>query len=171
MIKLETSFISGDGGFYQDPLTYKQLKRTHKVALYERSRNGSVKDYEVFIVKVDPKGKKIFDKVLEDDREKYPSSGQFGFLAWSYINLKSAEDRFDKLEREENVPDGEKEKKKELTLPFGEFTVTELAEKNKVLYPIASFFIKTALETQIIKFLREEHRAVRGKASKIYAKA
>lgn len=169
MIELEKEFVSGDGGFSTDPLTYKQLMRTKTVALYERSRDGVVKDYEVFNIKVDPKGKKIFDQVLEDDREKYPSSGVFGFSAWSFNSLGGAKARYELLVKESEAP--EAEEKKDLLIPVGEFTVTELAEFNHVQYPTASLFVKESLEGQIIKFLREEQRNAKGKKSKIYTKA
>ncbi len=170
MIQLETTFVSGEGGFSQDLLTYTQVKRTDKVALYERSRDGSVKDYEVFIIKVDPKGKKIFDQVLEDDREKYPSNNSFGFTAWSYNNKKAAEARFEQLCKEATAPE-EEEEEKTLIIPDTEFTIGELAEKNSTNYPTAFLFVKAGLEAKTIKFLREERRAAKGKASKIYAKA
>lgn len=164
MITLKTEFISGDGGFSSDPLTYKQVKRTQSIALYERSRNGKTMDYEVFIIKIDKKGKQIFDKTLEDDREKYPSNNCFGFSAWSFGNLQSAEKRFDALVKSENA---EPEEKKEIVIPNEEFTTTELADKNKVNYITASNFIKNAKN---IKFVREERRNLKGKMSKIYKK-
>lgn len=170
MIKLETTFVSGEGGFSQDPLTYTQLKRTEKVAIYERSRNGSVKDYEVFFIKVDPKGKKIFQQVLEDDREKYPSNNSFGFTAWSFNSKVAAMRRYEQLCKEVDAPE-EEEEEKPLIIPDTEFTVGELAEKNNTNYPTAFLFVKAAVENGSVKFLREERRAAKGKASKIYAKA
>lgn len=97
MIKLQETFVSGVGGFTADPLTYTQLCRNEGAAVYERSRNGKIKDYEVFFIKVEPKGKKIFDQVLEDDREVYPNTSQFGHIAWSFGNIGAAMDRFKRL--------------------------------------------------------------------------
>lgn len=177
MIKLEVKFVSGEGGFASDPLTYTQLKRTDKVALYERSRDGKVKDYEVFFIKVDPKGKvqkfpNGVTKVLEDDREKYATSSQFGFIAWSFNSLGAAERRFEELCKEANTPEEEEEESKELTIPVGEFTVGEFASKNDVNYATAFLFIKDAVDNKkTIKFLREERRAAKGKPSKIFSKA
>jgi hypothetical protein len=170
MIKLETKFVSGDGGFSQDPLTYTQIKRTDTVALYERSRDGRAMDFEVFIVKVDPKGKQIFATVLEDDREKYPSSGVFGFSAWSCINLEQAMVHYDRLIKEQSNPQ-EPAAKQVLIIPDGEFTLGELAEKNNVQYSVAFLFNKAALEAGSVRYLREERRNAKGKPSKIYAKA
>lgn len=88
MIRLRTKFVSGAGGFTgKDRLTYTQLKRNDVAAVYERSRDGKVYDYEVFLIKVKkagtyklPNGKV---QVLEEDTEQYPSSSQFGLSAWS----------------------------------------------------------------------------------------
>lgn len=171
MIQLETTFVSGEGGFSQDPLTYTQLIRTDKVAIYERSRDGKVKDYEVFFVKVDPKGKKIFNTVLEDDREKYPSNEQFGRIAWSFSSKGGALQRYEELCKKAETPAEEEESVKELLFPVGEFSTTELAEFNKVPYPNASIFVKTSLEAGTIKFVKEERRNIKGKATKLYAKA
>ena len=78
MIKLEKTFVSGDGGFSNDPLTYTLVERTESAAVYERSRQGMIKDYEVFKIRVLEKGKKIFTKIVQEDTEQYPSSEQFG---------------------------------------------------------------------------------------------
>jgi hypothetical protein len=188
MIEVEKEFVSGDGGFSANPLTYKQLQRSGTVALYERSRDGKIKDYEVIIIKMDPKGKvqKFPDivkkdengkeisripgsvKVLEDDTEKYPTSSQWGHLAWSFHALGGAEDKFDSVVKSETAPE---EKEVKLTLPDGEFTTTELATYNKVPYPSAANFVKKSLAAKTIKLLRTEQRAAKGKESNIYIKA
>lgn len=97
MIELEKEFVSGAGGFSDKPLTYTQLKRNEKVAVYMRSRDGKPYDYETFLIKVKPKGTRIFQKVLEDDEECYPSCSQFGRIAWSYGNVGMAMLRFHEL--------------------------------------------------------------------------
>lgn len=176
MIELEKQFTSGEGGYSADPLTYTQVQRTDKVALYSRGRDGKVMDYEVFFIKIEPKGKVSkfpggVVKVTPDDKELYPSSGQWGRIAWSCANLTVAKERFDELNKQANAPEDEESVTESLTIPVGEFTVTELATANKIEYPIASVFVKTQLELGSIKFLREERRAAKGKASKIYAKA
>ncbi len=179
MIQLEKEFVSGDGGFSTNPLTYKQVKRTESVALYERSFEGKLRDYEVFIIRVDPKGKvqkfpNGITKTLEDDTEKYPSSGQWGRLAWSAVTIEQAMRRFDNLvaagiqaaEEEENPTP-----KEAIVIPLGEFTVGELATKNNIEYAPAFLFIKAELTKGAVKFLREERRNAKGKASKIYIRA
>ncbi len=175
MKSLETTFVSGDGGFASAPLTYHQVKRSAKCAIYERSRDGSVKDYEVFIIRVEPKGKilkfpKGITKLVEDDTENYPATSNFGRTAWSFGNLKAAERRFEELDKAENLPEEEEEPEKTFNIPLGEFTVTEFASFNELLYPQAFLFIKEAVENKTITVLREERRALKGKKSKIYAK-
>ena len=97
MIRLEETFTSGAGGF-NPPLTYKQLCRNESVAVYERyNPDGRIKDYEVFNIQVHQKGKMIFNQVLEEDREVYPGSSQFGQTAWSFGNVGAAMDRFKRL--------------------------------------------------------------------------
>jgi hypothetical protein len=117
MKTLQTEFISGDGGFSANPLTYKQLARNQNYAIYERSRDGEVKDYEVFKIRILPKGHKIFAKILEDDEEQYPSTGQFGVSAWSFggkFGLERAMNRYKSLN---NKSLEEPVKKAKITLP------------------------------------------------------
>ncbi len=102
MIQLREQFVSGAGGFTgKDRLTYTQLKRNEKAAVYERSRDGKPYDYEAFLIKIKkagvyklPKGK---TQTLVEDTEQYPSSSQFGFVAWSYGNVGMAMHRFHEL--------------------------------------------------------------------------
>lgn len=114
MIELEKEFNSGAGGFSDNPLSYTQLKRNEKAAVYMRSRNGQPYDYEAFLIKIDKKGKTTkfpngTVKVLEDDMEKYPSCSQFGRIAWSFCNISMAMLRFHELthgEVKEELTDG-----------------------------------------------------------------
>lgn len=101
---LDVNFISGDGGFGADPLTYKQLVRNDKFAVYERSRDGVVKDYETIKIKVLKAGTRIFKQVLDADEERYPGTSEFGKTAWSYggvpsAALSAAMDKFEKLSK------------------------------------------------------------------------
>lgn len=172
MVKLETTFVSGEGGFSTDPLTYTQLARTETTAIYERSRNGIPKDYEVFRIKILAKGTKVFQTITEDDQEKYPGSSQFGFIAWSFNNRVYAMKRYEELSKQaSDAAEGKEEVKKEMVIPIKEFTVGEFAEQNGMTYANAFVFVKGALEKGSVKFLREERRQAKGKPSKIYTKA
>jgi len=112
MIKLETQFVSGAGGFAQEPLTYTQIATNDTAAVYERSRDGKVKDYEVFLHKVTPKGfvQKFPNgkvNVIEDDTQTYPSSEQFGKRAWAFHGTKAKEaamTKFNELTNKANNP-------------------------------------------------------------------
>jgi len=171
MIKLEKTFVSGEGGFSTDPLTYTQLARSETTAIYERSRNGVPKDYEVFRIKILPKGTKVFQTVTEDDQEKYPGTSQFGFIAWSYNNRARAMKAYEDLTKEAaGAAEEEAKPAKAVVVPVGEFSTIELAEKNGIQYATASIFMKDALSTNKIKFVREERRNVKGKPTKLYIK-
>lgn len=176
MISLETTFISGDGGYSQSPgpLTYKQVARTDSVAVYQRFyADGRPKDFEVFRIRVTPKGtEQKFPngvvKVVEDDTEHYPSTGQFGKIAWSFGNEIAAMRRFEQLCKQVDAAEEEDESTpvKAIIVPVGEFTVGEFAEKNNMSYAQACLLVKA---DKNIQFVREERRNARGKASKLYA--
>lgn len=219
MITLPLRFESGDGG-YPEQLSYVQLERTASTAIYQRFySDGRPKDFEVFLIKVDRKGKvktfpapkklkaqfpKGISKTIEEDTENYPSCGQFGKIAWSYqLRLKNAAfAKFKELQQsgtitttgddvDENsdhsviatgnsVETAENQKYldmfaqnkiKILNIPAVEFSTNELADFNKVQYPIAFLFLKYALAKSMIRYVRDERRNAKGKATKIYTKA
>lgn len=175
MIKLETNFTSGDNGYSQapGPLNYKQLARTASVAIYQRFyADGRSKDWEVFRIKIKPKGSKIFELITEDDQETYPGGSQFGKNAWSYSNQSRAQSKYDELCKEADTDDGRGaiSVKVEGVSPVGEFTTKEFAASNGIEYPEAFLLIKAGLENKSIIFLREERRNAKGKASKVYSK-
>lgn len=101
MIRLpEQKRWSGDG-WGPNPRLLIQVKRSEKNAIYKvtEEKTGTVTGYEVFRIKIDPKGKKVFDAVLEEDTEKYPTANNFGKSAWVVPNLITAEAFFERLER------------------------------------------------------------------------
>jgi hypothetical protein len=172
MKKLDVEFVSGDGGFSADPLTYKQLARTDNVALYERSRNGKVLDHEVIRIKILPKGTQIFKVTTEEDQERYPSTAQFSKIAFSIPNKSLAMARYEELcKQAKDATDDTVEPEDTTIVPDTEFTVGEFAIANGIEYPKAFLTVKAALETGSVKFVREERRNSRGKLSKIYARA
>jgi hypothetical protein len=188
MITLDLMFVSGDGGFSADPLTYTQIARNDKVAVYERSRNGNVLDYEVFKIKISPKGKKIFATVLADDQEEYPSTSQFGQWAWS-ISGPNAKARALALMEEltkDASPAVEDEKGEtttvsvpvakvtggELKLPAGKFTHTQLAEANGKTNQQVYNQLQQLVKEGKIKFVGTQPPASgKGKSSKLFEKA
>lgn len=184
MILLEKEFVSGEAGFSANPRRYTQVKRNESAAIYAVSvaNSGHLTGYEVFKIKVDPKGKQIFAKVVEDDTEKYPSTSDFGRSAWFVINMERANEYFDQITQkaievsEETVNDESPEvirtdyKGPTFNFPTTEFSVNDLAEFNKAQYPQAYLFVKDALAKGSIKYVRDERRAAKGKPTKIYVK-
>lgn len=169
----------------------------YPAALYKRTmKNGRPQGYEVFIIKTRLKGQPINGGgVEEEDRECYPRAKQFGKIAWApgglnhateiYENLTQGlrpcdvtdnddEDDVSEPEQGETVPVVKVTKEykpvEPLDLPDSEFSTKELAEKNGVGYPVAFIFLKQAIATNLVKFVREERRNPKGKATKIFAK-
>lgn len=210
MIELEKEFVSGAGGFSANPLTYTQIKRTEKAAVYMRSQNGLPYDYETFLIKIKSKGEYPLPngkvQVLTDDTEQYPTSSLWGRIAWSYTNIGLAMVKFHELihgtvnEEPHNTTDDEvfhetsKEdavaivnaglhtnvpeksnsddlkpyKGQSLLIPVGEFSTKQLAEHNKVQYPIAFLFRKEMERSGKIKFHRKQKAEGRGKPTDIF---
>ena len=177
MIKLEKQFTSGEGGYSTDSLTYIQICRTAKVALYQRKySDGQVKDHEVFRIKILPKGTQVFKTITPDDEEKYPGASQFGFSAWSIScrDPRGAMPKYNELcaqadakEIEDTTPEPEVTAS---SVPTEEFTTNEYAAKNGLEYVNAYLAIKAGLANGTIKFVREVRLHAKGKASKVYAK-
>lgn len=170
MKMLETSFVSGDGGFAADVLNYQQVIRSDKAAVYCRSRNNLIKDYEVFKIRIFPKGHKIFQQILEDDEERYPSTGQFGISAWSYRNKTAAIQHFEFLNKEASKIVTVSVQTENLIIPDKAFSINEFAESNNIEYSNAFLFIKDAIKKNLIRFARQERRNARGKMTNIFEK-
>lgn len=184
---------TGDGRGQSDAVTHKQIKRTDKVALYSvTNKRGQLAGYEVFMVTIVEAGTPLpGGGQVEESYERYPSANQFGRIAWAPSSLAQAEKIYAgllegkkpcELTTEDNSkdcdedtndePKAKREKKPlpTLTIPVMEFTIKELAEQNKVEYPIAFQTVKLWETENKVKFVREERRAAKGKPSKIFAK-
>ena len=191
MIKLREKFVSGEGGFSYDPLQYEQLSRTDTVALYRRSRDhsgGRFQDFEVFRIKIAPKGKQVFKQIIADDTEIYPSAGSFGFSAWSYRNRKAAEARFEELialskinpieisiSPEETSGDNAPEEGHDATetpadaLPTDGFTIAQYATRLNLPYPQAYIKLNEAIARgEIRKSHVERETGKKGRGTNIY---
>jgi hypothetical protein len=69
--------------FIHDGRTLKQLARTDKIAIYQLvGYQGLGYGFEVIKIRV-KKQTEAFKKVLRE-REVYPASSQFGYMAWSF---------------------------------------------------------------------------------------
>ena len=164
----------------------------------EGKKQGQVFGYEVIIPSVKkagtyplPGGKTI---TYTEDFQEYAGASKFGKSAWSYPSnlLKAAEKKFkfemEKGEKSEPLmvgavaianslsPNPSKTKGRPrvdrplLTIPEGEFSTTELAELNKVDYPVAALFLKDNEAAGKVMRTRTERRASRGKETQLYSK-
>ena len=88
---------------------YEQLARCEHAAIYRAKNSGQ---YEVFLIKIQKAGE-VFGKQL-NDRESYPSTEDFGSIAWciadklrawaKYYSLRDNEELKEKyLKRVENL--------------------------------------------------------------------
>jgi len=185
MKQLETQFVSGEGGFSIDPLTYTQIVRSDKAAIYSRSRDGRIKDYEVIKIRVLKKGTKIFQKVLEDDEEQYATTSLWGKFGWSFGNLTSAQNKYDELNTEpvveETVEGYDAEPKRgrtakvrgEVSYPTTDkWTVKDILTINLDYdQPTISLFLKKQIEGNKVKLVGQVEKAdgQRGKSANLYS--
>ena len=97
MITLKTKFETarGYGGAVQ--LEYTQVKRCGDVCLYQRTKNGNFVDYEVIKPTIVKAGTQIFNEIVTEDYEKYPSSELWGLNGFTYTNIIPANKRFMEL--------------------------------------------------------------------------
>jgi len=86
---------------------------------------------------------------------------------WDLFTLTTVEDS---NSTPEPTPAKEKAEKKSIILPVAEFSVKEIAEQNKVEYPIAFVFVKEQVAAGTVKPTRKERRAARGKETQLYQK-
>ena len=172
MIKLETNFTNGDGGYSASPLTYVQIKRNDVAAIYKRNtKDGLFLDYEVFKILIEKEGKNTFGVITQEDTEKYPSTGKFGKTAWSVNSLERAQMYFDRITKDAASIVDESDSVEDANVsPANEFSTKEYAEANDIEYPVAFLAIKKGLEDGTIKYVRSERRNVKGKETKLYTK-
>ena len=138
---------------------FVQLRKENGVAIYERfNTDDTHRSYEVFIVKVVPKGAPLPNgKVVEESYEQYPGANAFGKTAYDCRTLAQAEERFDQLvqkvkdsaeAKEEAIKSGKPNKGKrgtkiklDMTLNKGtkftaKFLMSVLGVTQPVLFPI-----------------------------------
>lgn len=190
MKTLEIEFTSGEGGFSTTPLTYKQIVRNQDFAIYERTLNGKIRDYELIKIKVQLKGHQIFQKIVDEDTEVYPSSSQWGHFGWTYNDKSIAMSEFKircnpptqsqplKPQAEEIKVKGKRGRPKmynrtQVVLPQGfDFTMADLLIKNSE-YTQPSMYqeVKKMLELNVIKVVGTVKReGMRGKPALMYKK-
>jgi hypothetical protein len=167
MIELEKEKIwTGDSFGASGAITLRQEKvhrfpapinKRSGVAMYSRwKKDGSFGGYEVFQIKITPKGHKCFQAIVEEDTEKYPTCENFGFWAWHIWNkphaLEVFQQQIDKLMADELMEDGPEAVEDEteivpvarvetpfvpkvLVIPSGEFTTVQFGLANNLPVP------------------------------------
>lgn len=159
---------------------------------------GQIFGFEVFVPSITKAGtvQKFPNgttRTIDEDMENYPGASVFGRSAFFCQSLERADGRFatmmgQEIEEAEPVAAAEKYSiaviestpvapkhrgrpkvdRPTLLFPVGEFSVKELAEQNKVDYPVAFLFLKEKEAAGLVEFTREERRAAKGKATKLF---
>ena len=90
---------------------FVQLKKENGVAIYERQNmDGSLRSYEVFVVKVVPKGTALpGGNSVQETYEQYPGCAAFGKTAYDCKSIDQAEKRFDELVKKVKTSNDAKE--------------------------------------------------------------
>ena len=167
------------------------------VYIFKRERGGILFGFEAFTptvlkagtVQKFPNG---VTKTIPADIELYPSKTKFGKTAWYCATLDRAEHWFqflitkgtpaaepvaeDPAEEVEVISVSPKKfgraknERPALIIPDTEFSCNELAELNKVEYPIAATFLREGEASKIVKRTRTERRQARGRETQLYSK-
>lgn len=193
MIKLPSEFV--ENADKTGTQTFKLIKRTDKVALYQRIRKDNTTfAWEVFRIKVIKKGTVIYDKVLEDDKEQYGSVtkkkfGRYDIHCCKFLD--QAEAIYDRLNKEFDDSTDEEEldsptpergnndapkrgrKAKQIKMPIpckGEkFTMKKLMLISGESQPNLYVRLKSLLEQQLVSIVGEVREAnTRGRAQVVY---
>jgi hypothetical protein len=184
MKKLEKSFV---GNYDRVGNTrFVQVKRTADVAMYRRENmDGSVRSYEVFLVKMRKKGDPLPNGAVEkEDRECYPGSAVFGRIAYDCKTEDQAEARYEELiERAvelkaaaaESKATGKRvvrrnKKKVDVQLPKGKFTMKMLVAETGMTQPVLYLYLQNLInEGKVVEVERVRVEGQRGKASVVYS--
>jgi hypothetical protein len=183
MKKLEKTFV---GNYDRVGNTrFVQVKRTKEVAMYRRENmDGSVRSYEVFLVKTRKKGDALPNGAVEkEDRECYPGTSAFGRIAYDCKTEDQAETRYDELiERakdlleasEESKRTGKKgvrkKKKTEIALPTGKFTMKMLVAETGMSQPVLYLMLQNLVKQGVVQEVeRVRVEGQRGRATVVYS--
>lgn len=184
MKKLEKSFV---GNYDRVGNTrFVQVKRTDDVAMYRRENmDGSIRSYEVFLVKNRKKGDALPNGAVEkEDRECYPGTAMFGRIAYDCKTEEQAETRYDELiERAvelkaaaaESKATGKRvirrnKKKVDIQLPKGKFTMKMLIAETGMTQPVLYLIVQNLIKTgKVVEVERIRVEGQRGKASVVYS--
>jgi hypothetical protein len=165
-----------------------QIKKENGVAIYERQNmDGSTRSYEVFIVKVVPKGTALpGGNTVQETYEQYPGCAAFGKTAYDCKTIDTAEKRFDELvkkvkdsadAKEEAVKTGNPVKRGRkansktatVTVPSGKFTMKMLMSEYQLPQPTLYLIVKKWIaeaKVGVVDSVRNE--SGRGKPALVY---
>lgn len=175
---------------------FTQLRKENGVAIYKRTRpDGTVKGYEVFIVKIRKKGDKLPGGLVEkEDRECYPGAASFGRYAYACKTEDQAETRFDQLVKKlngiaddvEDIDDVDgdedtvaKDKPKKasgrqakakpvIKTPSGRWTMKMLVTETKMTQGYLHPIVKQLLTQGVIREVERVASGGRGRPSVVY---
>ncbi len=184
MKKLEKTFV---GNYDRVGNTrFVQVKRTKEVAMYRRENmDGSVRSYEVFLVKTRKKGDALPNGAVEkEDRECYPGTSAFGRIAYDCKTEDQAETRYDELierakdlleAQEESVKTGKRvkvsrKKKVDVKLPSGKFTMKMLVAETGLSQPTLYIMLQNLVKQGVVQEVeRVRVEGQRGRATVVYS--
>jgi hypothetical protein len=182
MKTLPLEFKDGTGGYSAAPLNYKQVKREGQYAIYQRFyADGRPKDFEVIHIKVLPKGHRIFQKVLDDDEEMYPSTSSWGRWGWSCGTLSHATLKMTAVMKgkidvviDPDADTAESEPVEDALAGIevtGDtyFTIAQFGEKHSLSYVDARLKVLELIEKNQAKLVGEKRLHAKGKPSKVYS--
>ena len=151
-----------------------QIKKENGVAIYERQNmDGSTRSYEVFIVKVVPKGTALpGGNTVQETYEQYPGCAAFGKTAYDCKTIDRAEERFAELvEKVKASADAKEEAVKTATVnvPSGKFTMKMLISEYELPQPTLYLIVKKWIaeaKVGVVDSVRNE--SGRGKPALVY---
>lgn len=188
MIKLPITFVSAAGGHQQNPLTYTQVIRNDKVAVYVRSKDGLIRDYEVFKIRLTKAGtvQKFPNqepRIVSEDIESYATTSDWGGRAFSFhgkFAKEAALRQYEKMSKsaiiDEVTDDSIEESPSFANTTFifpntEKFSTKDFAAVNNCEYITASLYIKESVKNGSIKAAGTERRQAKGKPTNLFVKS
>jgi hypothetical protein len=80
-----------------DSYILKLVLRSDKKAIYAKYWGDTLTTYEVIKIKIRPSKYSTFLKAQEPEREKYPSTEQWGNMGWTYRSEEEALEKYNQI--------------------------------------------------------------------------
>lgn len=165
-----------------------QIRKENGVAIYERQNmDGTHRSYEVFIVKVVPKGTPLpGGNKVQETYEQYPGCAAFGRTAFDCKTIDRAEERYDELVQKvkdsteakeeaektgQPIKRGRKSNPKTATVkvPTGKFTMKMLISEYELPQPTLYLIVKKWIEEAKVSIVDSvKNESGRGKPALVY---